>query len=372
MDFRSKEKKAELFDSIFTSANIGILLVDTQRNILEVNSEMTKILGYNADELIGMNGEDLSVKDDDGDSKEMIEEAVTNKHINFAGTKRYIHKNGNIVHCELSVSLSKDASYFIIFVKDVSKRIEQEKKLNELTLTLKEAVATKNKIFSIISHDLINPVGSIANLSRELYHAIHDYSKQELELLLKGLYKASKNSYNLLSDLLLWSNEQSGKLILKPEKLEIKTLVADAVKVLQSLAEQKEIAIINNVKTDCKVLADKYTFSVIIRNLLSNAIKFTHGKGEITLECVQGYDNHINPIIELAFRDTGIGIPEDKIKNLFNLNNGFIRTGTYQEKGTGLGLQLCSDFIQLNNGNIRVESEVNKGTIFYLTLPASF
>lgn len=230
---------------------------------------------------------------------------------------------------------------------------------------LHELNATKDKFFSIISHDLKGPLNSLTSFSGLLINHIESLSKEEIQMMAKDLDKSVKNLFALLENLLEWSRSQTGNIDFKPEVFQLTNLLENNRELLQMQAQTKQIALVNETKTACQVKADKNSISTVIRNLLSNAIKFTPQGGTVSIEAKQMANE-----IRVSIKDTGVGMSAAILNKLFRIDTKHSTKGTADEKGTGLGLILCKDFIEKNGGRIWVESEIDNGSTFYFTLPS--
>lgn len=222
---------------------------------------------------------------------------------------------------------------------------------------------TKEKLFSIIAHDMRSPIASLKS-SLDLYHN-NEITQVEYDLLKTQLTEQVDHLYNNLDNLLRWSQTQLSGLEAKPVVSFLKPLMAESIALLQQNAVQKEVTIEDNTPGDLLVYADKDHVKVIVRNLLSNAIKFSHPHSCIE---IGGYAADMQTIIYL--KDDGIGMSNTTLNTLFNTHAKPSQSGTRNEKGMGLGLALCKEFIDKNRGTIIVESEVGKGSIFIISLPA--
>jgi len=237
--------------------------------------------------------------------------------------------------------------------------------LTEKVEELKQANATKDKFFSIIAHDLMSPFNALLGLS-ELLLIEKDIEAAKREKLLKIILQTSKTGYNLLKNLLEWSRFQTGRMVFHPEEINLKELVDANIALLNSNAVAKDIQIFSDILETTGVFADENMLNTIIRNLLSNAIKFTPEKGSIE---IGGCEKEAH--VEIAIKDTGVGINSQDIEKLFRMDISYSTQGTGQEKGTGLGLILCQEFVEKHGGKIWVDSELGKGSRFYITFPNS-
>jgi signal transduction histidine kinase len=178
------------------------------------------------------------------------------------------------------------------------------------------------------------------------------------------VHNTTKESYNLLENLLEWGRSQRQATI-KPILLEIQGVVSETVQLLSSMASAKNINIETNISTECKAFVDPMMFKTIIRNLISNAIKFTPNGGRVDLSCTCDQQ-----VCTIQVSDTGVGIPIDRIELIFDESKVYSTSGTNSEKGTGLGLKLVKRFVDKNGGTIKVRNNQDQGTTFTILLPA--
>lgn len=252
------------------------------------------------------------------------------------------------------------------FINQQTNEIKNQKYILEKNNTqLNELVATKDKFFSIIAHDLKGPFNSILGfleIMERNYDTQDDKTRKEM---LNNALNSSKAIYELTDNLLFWARVENGSLKLTMKSINLIELLKTNVKVASILSKEKNITIdLKNSEELITMDGDVNMLNFVLRNLLSNSIKFTPNKGLIEVSVKQSENE-----IEFCVRDTGVGIPEDMIENLFKIDKAFTTPGTNKEKGTGLGLILCHDFIARHNGAIRVESKLNAGSSFYVLLP---
>jgi signal transduction histidine kinase len=246
-------------------------------------------------------------------------------------------------------------------------KLEIEKQKSELEETyerVRELNATKDKFFSIISHDLKGPVMSMKMMSKEIVDDFKTFSNEELEDLVHEFYEQSDNTLDLLTTLLDWSRSQRGLIKYNYDNIDIHYLVQSSINLHENVAEDKNIELVNEVPVEAMVYADSNTILGVLRNLISNAIKFTPKGGKVIVGAEED-----SGFLKVFVRDTGVGISAEVIEMLFRIDVNVTTPGTNQEKGTGLGLILCKDFIENNSGEIWVESQEGKGSTFYFTLP---
>ena len=250
--------------------------------------------------------------------------------------------------------------------RDITDRKEARQALTESELQLKELNATKDKFFSIIAHDLKSPFSSILGLSELLFTNFDKYDAQKKKRFIGLIKEATENTYKLLENLLLWSRSQRGIIDFKPTKRNLHLLTGETVNLLSQSTKNKSIVLINQIPEDIYVVADRDMLLTILRNLISNAIKFTHKNGMVIVSVEKTIKQKF---IEISVTDTGIGISEDTIGDLFQLDKNVSTSGTEKETGTGLGLILCKEFVEKHGGEIWIESKVGKGSKFIFTLP---
>jgi two-component system sensor histidine kinase/response regulator len=229
---------------------------------------------------------------------------------------------------------------------------------------LREANASKDKFFSIIAHDLRNPFNVLLTLTELLTEEFERYEPERRHALLRRLNTSSRQVYALLTNLLEWSRLERGLIDCQPETLSLADIVEGHTYLLALHADQKQITLHNLIPAGTTAYADRKMIEMIIRNLISNSLKFTGNGGTITISA-QCHEH----TVEIAVVDTGIGMEQGFLANLFRLDKKCSRSGTIGEQGTGLGLILCKELAEKNGGSIRVESEVGKGSRFTVSLP---
>lgn len=245
-------------------------------------------------------------------------------------------------------------------LKTVNTKVQQQ------NTALQELNATKDKFFSIISHDLKGPLNSLTSFSRLLINHSESLSKEEIQMLAKDLDKSLKNLFALLENLLEWSRSQTGNIEFKPEVFSITDTLVLNRDLLTAQAQNKGITLIVEPREEILINAHKNSIETVVRNLISNSIKFTPSGGTITVDA-----KRMNGQVLVSVVDTGVGMGPEILGKLFRIDTKHSTRGTADEKGTGLGLILCKDFVEKNGGEIGVTSELGKGSRFYFTIPAS-
>jgi signal transduction histidine kinase len=241
---------------------------------------------------------------------------------------------------------------------------ETNLKLTNSEQKLKESIATKDKFFSIIAHDLRNPLSSLSLVSQVLDENSHELPEEKLKYYIGSIHKAANGLMDLVENLLNWARTQTNKIDINFEKLDIYKLINQNIALLKFSAEKKNINMLNTVPEKTVVFADINLLTTVIRNLLANAVKFTTENGNITISSVN-YENEL----EIRIQDTGIGMSKEDLAKIFRIDVDTSSIGNSTEKGTGLGLILCKEFIELNRGIIRAESVEGEGSTFIIRIP---
>lgn len=255
------------------------------------------------------------------------------------------------------------------FTNSLTHLVELKADHTELKEMYEQQVAlnfSKTKFFQIIAHDLRAPFHGLLGFSEVLAQERETLDESSVQSISEYLYETAQSTYNLLESLLNWAMAEGGRFIYHPINFELKQSTKIVCDVLNSLAIKKNIQLIDQIEEDLKVYADINMITSVIQNLVSNALKFTpiDGTGKVTISA-----NKSDTGVHIAVRDTGLGMSQMQIDQLFQESVTASIKGTAGEKGTGLGLVLCKRFIDLNHGEICVESIEGQGTVFNVTLP---
>lgn len=248
----------------------------------------------------------------------------------------------------------------------ILKFFQQEDQLKRKNTELKENNAMKDRLFSIIAHDLKNPVGNIQMITELLTDCYRRKDTETLEELLAMLNTQAKETMTLLETLFEWAKSQSGQISYSPEELNLKQVVKQVSEVLQPGASVKGITLETEIDPEIKVFADRNMIHTVLRNLISNAIKFTFAGGTVQISAKLVADG-----IEVSVKDDGIGMNAHTLKSLFHIDSNATTNGTAGEKGSGLGLVICREFIEKHGREIHVSSRPHEGSRFSFSLPAA-
>lgn len=255
-------------------------------------------------------------------------------------------------------------SHVIVQHTDITDRKNAEESLIESEMRLRELIATKDKFFSIIAHDLRGPFNSILGLSNMLVGQARENDFEGMVEYAEIIQNSSQHAMNLLKNLLEWARSQTGRIEFFPEYVEAASLVNEAISLLNDMASQKAITISATIPRNALVFADKAMIGTILRNLITNGVKFSHPGGHITISAEKKKQELVISVV-----DNGVGISKRSIGKLFRIDQTYSAVGTRDEMGTGLGLILCKEFIEKHGGSIWVESEAGKGSKFSFSIP---
>ena len=251
-------------------------------------------------------------------------------------------------------------------LKSVSKQMEQQKKkLESSNKDLVEAMNARNRLFSIIGHDVRAPIGYIRQ-ALEMMIENQDMTEDERNELLQMMASSSEITYNLLDNLLVWGRSQTGKLKANSVKFQLKGLIDESLELVNIGIREKRLKVEVFISEEHYMEADRDQLYVVIRNLLSNAIKFTPEKGSIYISSKKQKEE-----VVVSIRDTGIGIPESVISKLLDSQTHVSTNGTNGEKGSGLGINICNELVQTNHGWMKIESVPGEGSTIFMGIKSA-
>lgn len=348
-----------------------IVITDTNGVIEYVNPSFTRITGYTIDEAIGEKTNILKSENTNNENYKNLWKTIKGGKV-WEGEFYNKRKDGTYYWESAIIAPIKDKNdeiiNFIAIKEDITQRKKDVENLINSEKQLKIANATKDKFFSILAHDLRSPIGNLYQISGLLNEGYDSFDEEKRKNLVHMISSLSEKTFNLLENLLTWSRIQLNKVDLTPEKFELYSVVEETISLYHENLKNKNITCINNISQQHKPKANKESVKVVLRNLISNAIKFTTQGGTIEIKSNQIIANS-KALLEIIVKDSGIGIPENQISQLFKIDSNYSTEGTENEPGTGLGLILCKEFVEKNGGTIQVKSIKNKGSEFKFTLP---
>ena len=271
-----------------------------------------------------------------------------------------LHPKTHIININLSYIIC--IGIILLGLRYIKKNyyINQEQ-LESKANDLEQINETKNKLFSIISHDLRAPIASVQGYLEILSQM--DNEKENWQKIKGDLIELTQSTDTMLSNILMWAKSQMEGISINKKLINLEETLSPTIKVSQSVAQMKQINFTYTIDPTIKVMADKNMLELVVRNILNNAIKFTHPGGNIKLEVDSDYPSYV-----IKISDNGIGMSQTVKDSLFSAN-AKSSYGTNNEKGIGLGLSLSKEFTELQGGKIWFESAVGKGSTFYIAIP---
>ena len=331
---------------------------------VDLNAALVRILGYEPQEILGKNLLELIVHEDD---QGIVRENVTKDYVR-PYIVRFVKKNGEVFFVELEARNFEINGEImrVASVRDITERKKNEEEIRRVNTELRNAIAEKDRFFSIIAHDLKSPISGFLALSKILVEDFEDLTVKEINSSLNALHKSSLSVFALLENLLEWAKVQQGMLTCARRPFPLKDIIRSSIDFKHSIAEQKEITVRDDTPDDLIADIDLPMIGTVLRNLLSNALKFSNRGGRVLITAHQSGD-----MITVAVQDEGVGMDQNTLSMLFSIDNKITRPGTEGEASTGLGLILCKEFVEKHGGKIWAESSPGLGTTFYFTLPVA-
>ena len=345
-----------------------LLITDENGRIEYINPRVTEITGYSLEELLLENlFEHHATHNTEAVFEDLRNTLTEGKR--WQGNTMHQKKNGEVFWESTTISPIYDddghKTGYIKVAEDITEKKMAEEAIKSYSEKLREINASKDKMFSIIAHDLRTPFNGLLAFSDILSNDFESLSKDEVQEYIEVIRDLSRNTFNLLEKLLQWSRLQTGRMEYNPTVIAFDKLIETVVNLLSANARGKNIQLKSSIEEGLHVFGDTNMIHAVIRNLTSNAIKFTPENGLVHIKAHSVSDKYA----EITISDTGIGMSANDINKLFKIECQHSTKGTKGETGTGLGLLLCKEFIDRNKGSIRVESEPGKGSRFIFTLP---
>lgn len=363
----------ERFKLLLNSAGEAIYGLDVNGNCTYCNQTCINQLGFkSAEDLLGRNMHNL----------------IHHKHND--GTHYDVHdceifkafQTGQRAHVDDEVFWRADGSSFpaeywsypqirngeiigaVVTFLDITERIKILETLMQSELQLRELVATKDKFFSIIAHDLKTPFSSIIGFSDLMIEKVKNKDYEVVEKYAEIIQTSANRADALLTNLLEWSRAQLGRMEYNPEHVDLCEMIKETLSLTTDFAQQKSVKLNIDIPKFALAYIDKTMINSVLRNLITNAIKFSYPGGEVCIILKAEKDDY-----SISVKDNGVGIRPEDVKKLFRIDESITTKGTRNETGTGLGLILCKEFVEKNNGKIWLQSEPGKGSVFSFTLP---
>jgi len=357
--------REEQYKALIDSLPSGIAIYQNNK-ITFVNPAGIRIFGAtNSAELIGKPDIQFIHPESRNDFRKKMNLMAEGKSLDTFEEK-CIRLDGSDFDAEITAiqTIYKGTSAFQLIVNDITQRKKADQVLHENQLKLNELIATKDKFFSIIAHDLRSPFNSILGLLDLLHSQYDTFNDSERKDYIRLIAENTGTTLSLLENLLVWANSQRGRITYQPVKQKLISILNSVTDTFISALNLKTIKLDIFVPDETDIFADTNMLTTILQNLISNAIKYSHPGGTITITA-----EHLDDGVKVIVSDTGTGMNEETRSKLFSLVKEVSMPGTANEKGSGLGLILCKDFIDKHHGKIDVRSEPGKGSQFIFTIP---
>lgn len=382
---RDVTKQKEVFQALKNSEWRYKMLTENMKDVLwtldvetraftYISPSVEWLLGYTPEELTDRHIDEFIFPGQKENLLEMLESMNNDSSFNTGAYRVFEEelpcKNGSRIWAESIVYYWYNEQVGKMELQGVSRDISERKKmenaLRESAARLQELSEIRDQLFSIISHDLRAPFNIFLSISEILISDHSSLSPIDIKFYGEQLHKSLQIQYDLLTDLLEWTRLQFKDYVFHKTKLFLHDEINTVFSTCELVARHKKIEFTNDLSTRIMVYADVNMLKLVLRNLLMNGLKFTSAGGTLN---VSASDKDL--FTEIVVADSGIGIAEKDLKNLFSKSVKVSTEGTDKEKGTGLGLLLCKEIIERHGGVLRAESELGKGSRFIFTLPHS-
>lgn len=362
----NKLKESERFlKQVIKNAPIPVALLDYNGGtVIVINDKFSEVFGYTLEDIPALDAWWLLAYPDP-DYREYLMNTWLNEiafDLDDLEETRAIDawvttKNGDKKYCDFKGI--RIGSVLVVFINDLT---ERKIKLNEI----RELSKQKDKLLSIIAHDLKNPFHHILGYAEVLTDEFDKIDDAEKKRIVNQLSRTAAGTYSLLEHLLDWGRIQMNRMTFNPAKLNLHRILTEISAGLSDMNSRKNVTITTKLDKPVFLVADRYMLSTILRNLISNAVKFSFPGSEVVVSAVKEHDS-----ILISVKDSGTGINEEELPRLFSLDDQYRSTGTEGEKGTGLGLILVKEFAEKHGGSIEVRSTPGLGSTFTVKLPAA-
>ncbi|WP_045212217.1 PAS domain-containing sensor histidine kinase [Desulfonatronovibrio magnus] len=355
------EESRERYFDLYDLAPVGYCTISQQGLILEANLTAATLLGLARSFLAKKPLSQFILKQDQDiyylHHKKLFETGEPQecelRLLKADGTTLWTHLRGSTVQAKDE----EPSNRCRVVINDISKRKQIDEKLQRV-------LSEKDKLFSIIAHDLRSPMVGFVGIARLLANGITEWSPNKLQEVFSGMKNSAETLFLLLENLLEWSSLQCGKIELEPVEINLKDMVKNNTDLTQTMADQKSVALKIIVPESFNIFADPHMLNTVLRNLISNAVKFSKTHGTVVIKATQSDD-----MVTVSVQDNGIGMDQQLIDKIFSTDHKTWHSGKSGGKGSGLGLILCREFVEKHGGQIWAESIPDQGSRFFITLP---
>jgi PAS domain S-box-containing protein len=369
LDIESKlEENLLRLETLYNNLAAGILILDSDYKIIDLNPIMAEMLGFTKEELMGTSITNITFPEDLEITIMNLENLTSGRNDTYNIEKRYMQKDKKVFWGNLSVSVLRNENREIQSITgvivDITPRKQAEESLYKANEQLKEADKLKSIFLSSMSHELRTPLNSIIGFTGILLQGLAGDLNEEQKKQLGIIKKSSQHLLSLINDILDISKIEAGKLELDCEHFDLKEVMEEIILTFDAIAKDKNLEIKKSIPKNIILYNDKRRFKQILLNIVSNAIKYTNeGSVRITVNILD------NKELEIKILDTGVGIKREDLNRIFEPFQQVDEELTKKVEGTGLGLHLVRKLLSIMNGNISLVSEYGKGSIFTIIMP---
>ena len=360
----------ESYIDIFNSVSEAIFVLDKSGTFIDINKGAEKMYQYTKDEFVDLSLQSIAANE----KNEFIDVQSILKQVYETGTSASfnfwaVRKNGEIFPKDVFVNKGKyfGKDVLIATARDITEQNQAEERIKSKNEELQKINAEKDKFFSIIAHDLRSPFAAFLGLTQMMVQDLPSLKLDNIQEIALLMRDSATNLHRLLENLLQWSRLQQGMVAFDPHYFLLVEKINSGLRPVMEIASNKGVEIVVNIPDGMFVLADENMLESTIRNLVTNAVKFTDKGGKILVSAQAENQSGV----QISIKDTGIGMNEKTLENLFRIGELNCRPGTNGEPSTGLGLILCKDFIERHGGKIWAESTEFMGSTFHILLPNS-
>lgn len=358
--------KDDIYKFITENTTDIIYTVTLDSKITFYNKAIEKLFDTSIEEIEKNHYAEMMLPEDKEFAKKLHEDRLNGKSSLFE--HGFITPTGKIVYLEISANpIFNDEGEVVAslgIARDITDRRKAQDELKKKKQELEEVVKMKNKFLSIIAHDLRDPFNILIGYTDLILERIEDYPPEKFEKYVQAINVSSNNAFNLLNNILDWSKAESDKIAYRPQQMNLKKLIGFIITSANNNAAAKNITLKSHIPEEYLASVDENMFKTVLRNLMNNAIKFSFKNSEVVVEVVEEKLHYIIKVV-----DTGIGIKDDVLTQLFSPDFISSASGTDNERGTGLGLKICKEFVNKWGGRIWVDSDYGKGSVFSFSIP---
>lgn len=352
----------ERYRNLIEFAVDGVLIGSNDGYIIDANSCICSMCGRTREELVGLHISNSIFTPESLKRAPLRFDLLLNGEV-VVNERDILRPDGTETTIEMRTKMMPDQTLQTI-IRDISGRKKAELLLEKQAVELKDLNLTKDKFMSIIAHDLRSPFNAIIGFSDLMIKNFYELDDETFQKGLRTIESAANHAFKLLENLLIWSQNQTGRRKFSPEMINLKTQVSESLNMVKSEAISKNIRFTVSIKKTFNVFADKNMLNSILRNLISNSVKFSFKGGKVKITAIQ-----TDHELQISVSDSGVGISPERLASIFEIDKRTNTTGTENEQGTGLGLILCKDFVSMHKGRIWAESTQGSGSCFTFSLP---